>query len=741
MNDIIGQTSFSTGVNPQAVAVADFNHDGNLDIVVANSDDNTLTVILGNGINDTLGQGIFSTGTSPQSVAVADFNLDEKLDIVVANSGNHTVTVILGNGVNDTIGQSSFSTGKNPRSVAVVDFNLDGKPDVVIANYVDNTVTVLLGNGVNDTIGQVTFPTGGNPRSVAVGDFNLDGKPDIVVANFGDNTVAILLGNGVNDTIGQKSFPTGKNPQSVVVGDFNLDGKPDVVVANFGDNTLTILLGNGQGSFIVYETLPASGNPSSIVASDFNGDDISPSELVVLYEHEKILPDFNLLTFVNKHFHLPSCTALTYTSDPTMAPKDHINKLWDLLSRPADTPIEGSSKIPLPFPYVVPGGRFQEIFYWDSYFTMLGLILKPEWLHIVRGMIDNFAYMIDRFGFIPNGSRTYFLSRSQPPFFAEMIQLLADTDHTEHIKQRYLPQLLKEYEWWMTNADQLTDEQPVKSHVVRLPDGTILNRYWDPLTTPRPEAYPKEEAYRQKAEQNGISAEKFYQHIRAACESGWDFSSRWLIDTKRMETNHAADIVPIDLNCLLYSLENLLESTYNQKGDLESSKKFGGLAENRKNAIQNIHWNNETKFFMDYDWTQNRSTPAVTLAGVYPLFFKLATLEQAAHVHERLEKSFLQSGGLVTTLERTGEQWDWPNGWAPLQWIAYQGLKNYGFNKLAAEVRLRWLTLNDRVFKETGKMTEKYNVVDNVKAGGGNYPLQDGFGWTNGVYLKLLHDV
>ncbi|CAF0965492.1 unnamed protein product [Rotaria sordida] len=164
--------------------------------------------------------------------------------------------------------------------------------------------------------------------------------------------------------------------------------------------------------------------------------DISPSEIVALYEQEKILPNFNLVAFVKKHFHLPSFPASTYTSDPTISPKDHINKLWDFLCRPADTLTEGSSRIPLPFPYIVPGGRFREIFYWDSYFTMLGLILVPERMHIVRGMIDNFAYMIDQFGFILNGNRTYYLSRSQPPFFAEMIQLLADADHTENIKQR-----------------------------------------------------------------------------------------------------------------------------------------------------------------------------------------------------------------------------------------------------------------------------------------------------------------
>ncbi|CAF4119564.1 unnamed protein product [Rotaria sp. Silwood2] len=149
--------------------------------------------------------------------------------------------------------------------------------------------------------------------------------------------------------------------------------------------------------------------------------DVSPSEIVVLYEHDKILSDFNFVAVVNKHFHLPSFPALAYTSYSIIALKDHVNNLWDFLSRPTDTPTEDSSKIPLPFPYIVPGGRFQEIFYWDSYFTMLGLILTSERLYIMRGIIDNFICMIDGFCFIPNGSSTYFLSRSQLPFFTEMI--------------------------------------------------------------------------------------------------------------------------------------------------------------------------------------------------------------------------------------------------------------------------------------------------------------------------------
>lgn len=190
-------------------------------------------------------------------------------------------------------------------------------------------------------------------------------------------------------------------------------------------------------------------------------------------------------------------------------------------------------------------------------------------------------------------------------------------------------------------------------------------------------------------------------------------------------------------------MENLLSSIYSEQNEQESiqlSQQFQQLANTRKETIQTLFWSNEDKFFMDYDPIKNSPRNVLTLAGVYPLFFNIATKEQAEYVHQHLRDDFLQMGGLQTTLNRTGEQWDSPNGWAPLQWIAYKAMKNYGFHQLANEIRSRWLNLNDRIYKETGKMTEKYNVVDQTEGGGGNYPLQDGFGWTNGVYLRLLHE-
>ncbi|GAB3962049.1 alpha,alpha-trehalase TreF [Spirosoma harenae] len=467
---------------------------------------------------------------------------------------------------------------------------------------------------------------------------------------------------------------------------------------------------------------------------------LAPENLVALYEAEKSKPDFDLSTFVHEYFFVPEKVASDYLSDRTISTTEHINRLWDRLTRPADPPVEGSSRVPLPHPYIVPGGRFREIFYWDSYFTMLGLKVAGR-TDLIRGMLDNFAYLIDTFGFIPNGNRTYFLSRSQPPYFALMVSLLAEIDGPESLLT-YSPQLRREYEFWMDGQQELAEAAPIFKRVVQLPDGSLLNRYWDNTPTPRPEAYRQEIELSEEAHALDVIPDELYNHIRAACESGWDFSSRWFSDQKAMVTIHTSDIVSVDLNCLLHWLEVTLHNIALQAGEYKMAyDEYDPLIKARERAIQQTFWNEETGFFHDYDAVANQQTEAITLGGVFPLFFKLATPEQATRVHDRLKADFLQAGGWVTTLNQTGQQWDWPNGWAPLQWIVYRGLMNYGFSETANEGRDRWLALNDKVFRATGKMMEKYNVVDAaLTTGGGEYPNQDGFGWTNGVYLALNNE-
>ncbi len=466
---------------------------------------------------------------------------------------------------------------------------------------------------------------------------------------------------------------------------------------------------------------------------------LRPDDLLALYEKEKANAGFDLSAFVHEHFTLPDAVASDYVSDTSISTAEHINRLWDRLTRPADEPVTGSSRVPLPHPYVVPGGRFREIFYWDSYFTMLGL-KESDRADLIRAMLNNFAYLIDQFGFIPNGNRTYFLSRSQPPFLALMVGLLAEIDGPA-VLTSFLPQLQREFKFWNKSVSELTSEKPITQRLAQLPAGGVLNRYSDDTPTPRPEAYRQEIELTELTDRLGIVPETLYTHIRAACESGWDFSSRWFADGQTMATIHTADIVPIDLNCLLCGLEMTLRDASVQTGLAEEATWYGTLATIRGQLIRATLWNDETGFFHDFDAVANQQTPALTLAGVFPLFFNLATPQQAQRIRDRLKADFLQAGGWVTTLNHTGEQWDWPNGWAPLQWMVYQGLTNYGFTETARDGRDRWLALNDKVFKATGKMTEKYNVVDAaLTTGGGEYANQDGFGWTNGVYLRLLAD-
>lgn len=185
------------------------------------------------------------------------------------------------------------------------------------------------------------------------------------------------------------------------------------------------------------------------------------------------------------------------------------------------------SLLPLPKPYVVPGGRFREVYYWDSYFTMLGLAESGHW-DKVEDMVSNFAAEIDAWGHIPNGNRSYYLSRSQPPFFSFMVELLATHDG-DRVLKTWLPQMEKEYQYWMKGADAL---EPGKANqrVVRMEDGALLNRYWDDNDTPRPESW-LDDVTTAKNNPNRPATE-IYRDLRSAAASGWDFSSRWMDDPK-----------------------------------------------------------------------------------------------------------------------------------------------------------------------------------------------------------------
>jgi alpha,alpha-trehalase len=447
-----------------------------------------------------------------------------------------------------------------------------------------------------------------------------------------------------------------------------------------------------------------------------------PSEIMAEYERLAGQPNFDLKAFVAANFIRPP--------DPDDI-ATHIKRLWRVLRRDPANPVEGSSLLALPYPYIVPGGRFDEIYYWDSYFTMLGLKESDE-VEMIENMIRNFASLIDRYGFIPNGNRSYYLSRSQPPFFSLMVELLAEAKGNG-VYEEYLPALEKEYNYWM-------DETGPTKHTVKMPDGSVLNRYYDQLDSPRPESY-RQDVETSKASQEDPKV--IFRNLRSAAESGWDFSSRWFADGQNITTIATIDLIPVDLNCLLYHLELTLAKAFRirsdvAKNDLALAREFEAKAEKRKNAINQYCWSPAANWYLDCD-IKGELGREITLAGVTPLFFQLAPDDRMQGMVNVLKEKFVQPGGVVTSLKETKQQWDAPNGWAPLQWLTIKGLQNYGQDALAKEIAERWISLNVKVFKETGKLMEKYDVKDTTKlAGGGEYPGQDGFGWTNGVLLKLI---
>jgi len=458
----------------------------------------------------------------------------------------------------------------------------------------------------------------------------------------------------------------------------------------------------------------------------------APDEICRQFESRRHDRGFDLRSFVEEHFRLPQTAA---SGVPTNADTvdEHVRQLWPLLVvEPASIAAERGSLIRVPEPYVTPGGRFRELYYWDSYFTAEGLAACGQ-LDRVENLVENFSWLISEYGRVPNANREYYRTRSQPPMFASLLEVL-ERERGFDAVEPYLPHLEREYEFWMDGRESLTDAAASSRRVVNLPEGT-LNRYWDDAATPRPESYREDVALAERASER--DAADLYRNVRAACESGWDFSGRWCRDDD-LASIRTTELVPIDLNATLCGVEWSLAQWYDVADDADKAERYARAATDRADAVAEYCWDADAGFYFDYDVPAGRRSEKWTLAGVSPLFFGLADDEQAAAVADALESKFLREGGLVTTLTETGEQWDAPNGWAPLHWLAVIGLERYGHDDLAREIATRWIRLVDDVFERTGKLVEKYNVEDiSLRAGGGEYPLQDGFGWTNGVTVAL----
>jgi alpha,alpha-trehalase len=324
--------------------------------------------------------------------------------------------------------------------------------------------------------------------------------------------------------------------------------------------------------------------------------------------------------------------------------------------------------------------------------------------------------------------------------------------------------LEKEYQYWMMGSEKLA-AGAANQRVVKLADGSLLNRYWDDLDIPRQESYREDVETAERAAKSMLANKAFknekqkekaaddirreiYRHLRSGAASGWDFSSRWFADKQNISTIQTTQFLPVDLNCLMYQLELTLKTAYSKltsaKSDVTAKNnalagQYDKRANDRKKAIEQYCWNETAGIYADYNFVSQKVNDQVNMSGMFPLYFQVADWARAEKQQKAVIRDLLKDGGFLTTPLQTGQQWDAPNGWAPLQWIAIIGLEKYGYFDESRQSAERWVKLNKTVFDRTGKLMEKYNVTDlKLDAGGGEYPSQDGFGWTNGVLLALI---
>lgn len=634
--------------------------------------------------------------------------------------------------------------------------------------------------------------------------------------------------------------------------------------------------------------MPLKKNPQCIIDDFYSMEDYSQTGIYdfLMRNYEPSCSD--MLLWSPPDFE-PEPEFLSGIADPTLREwASDVHSLWNLLGRQLDPDVythpERHTLLPLKHPrMIVPGGRFCEFYYWDSYWIILGLLVSN--MHdTAREITENFLDMVEKYGFIPNGSRKYYLNRSQPPLLAHMVSAVYEAQGDLEWLARALPTLEKEHAFWMApglRALNVTDDSG-RVHV--------LNRYYSPATRPRPESfvadevtawllhnYTKEDESARKSCQgmfdlpeliqqeappqpqykkgmrvlnlaamklDSMQEAKNYQssadfehlahyadpsappsqsharrtqsagggpppvpvpsfhndsnirclfaEITAAAESGWDFSSRWFHDRSNLTSVETMDLIPVDLNAILFSVEQQIATFHELLGNPAKAAEWRSTAQRRQEAIHAILWNAETSQWQDYHVARDYWKAETMLSNFVPLWTKSydpALVDEGAVASALLQSGLVLDGGLVTTLNNNTQQWDYPNAWAPLQWMVVQGLARAQWDShsdldsfrifnstespeeqpspsacdvarpeswfdcsggeeagckwcfpspadLSKALGQRWLYSNFLAFNSTGYMLEKYSAARLGDPGfGGEYQLQKGFGWSNGVAL------
>lgn len=452
-----------------------------------------------------------------------------------------------------------------------------------------------------------------------------------------------------------------------------------------------------------------------------------------------------------------------------------------VIEHPGESGVEAISPqglLFLPNSYVVPGGRFNEMYGWDSYFIILGLV-RDKRIDLARGIVENFFFEIEHYGTVLNANRTYYLTRSQPPFLTSMIMEVYNAEKAAG----------KEDKEWLARAyDFASRDHEMWMRDPHLAGSTGLSRYYDFGHGPAPESLQDETGLRRKvigyfllhpqldrtyvvAKDSKQSAQEaagpdytvevcdvartmahpgcdtsstvqlsadYYKGDRSMRESGFDISFRF--EPYGAATHHFA---PVCLNSLLYKTEKDLEEISRLLGKNAESAQWKQRAEDRKQRINKYLWDDQRGLFFDYDLRTGTKSTYQYVTAFYPLWAGLASPQQAQAVARNV-KLFDQPGGLVTSTTDSGGQWDYPYGWAPLESLAVDGLRRYGNTADADRISYNFLSTVSDNFRREGTIREKYDVVSRSSEAHISVGYQAnvvGFGWTNGVFLELLQEL
>lgn len=463
-------------------------------------------------------------------------------------------------------------------------------------------------------------------------------------------------------------------------------------------------------------------------------------------------PGFDPANFWKEHFELPDyrMPASQPIGQPETELDEYISSMWDELTY--HSPQDRGTLIGTPYRHLKPGGRFTEGYYWDLADGVSGLLEeagkapdaeRQDKENLVVEVAGNLVYLIERFGYVPNGPRTYYLGRSQPPVFAGMVKEMSGYfgDRWPNLIEDYLPALTKEYEWWMRGeAEVAAHGAPAAAgRVVRLPDGAILNRHWDDNDSPRPESY--EEDIRTAQLADGVDPRIVFRHLRAGAEGAKDFTARFMQDPERLETIHTTDFIPVELNSLLWEYEDLIAGAHDRAGRSVLAAEFHDRADRRQAAMNIYLWNESDGCYYDYDFMEDEQSDIKSMGMAYPVARGVAMPEQSVRVAEAMTTDLLRRGGFVSADITSPQQWDAPNGFARDQVEGVRALIASGPRaRLAAAVAIdRWLRRDAEIYARYGVLVEKSDVVSSEArpGGGGEYPVQRGFLWTNGAHRVL----